>query len=116
MQMLKKLLVWQKAMDIAVSVYSITLKFPKEELFGLTSQIRRSAVSIASNIAEGKGRNNKGDFDRFLDIANGSRVELETQLLIAEKIGYVTHNDIEDCLKELEEIGKMLYALKNREI
>ena len=85
----KELLVWQKAVDLAVDVYKITKQFPNEEKFGLVSQINRCGVSISSNIAEGAGRNTTGEFNHFLGIATGSSFELETQLTIANKLGYI---------------------------
>jgi four helix bundle protein len=84
----KELIVWQKAMTLVQEVYRITNSFPKEEVFGLTSQIRRAAVSIPSNIAEGRSRRTRKDFGQFLAIAYGSAAELETQLLIAKSLNY----------------------------
>jgi len=83
------LVVWQKSIDLAENVYSITKKFPNGELYGLTSQLQRSAISIASNIAEGCVRNSAKDFLRFISIAIGSAAELKTQFIIANRIGYV---------------------------
>jgi four helix bundle protein len=85
----KQLKVWQKAVDLAVSVYELTNHFPIEEKYGLKSQANRSGIAIAANIAEGAGRNTKKDFNNFLSIALGSSYELETQLIIASKIGLV---------------------------
>ncbi len=82
----KKLIVWQKSIDLVVAIYALTKEFPKEELFGLTSQMRRASVSVPSNIAEGSGRHTKRDFHHFLSIAYGSVMELETQLIIAKKL------------------------------
>ena len=95
----RDLIVWQKAMDLVQAVYKITAGFPKEELYGLTSQLRRAAVSIPSNIAEGQGRRTTGDFQRFLAIANGSLREVETQILIAKRLNYL-HNERTSHLME----------------
>src|SRR5688572_26720461 len=82
----KDLKIWQKSVDLAVRIYEITKAFPKDEMYGLTSQMRRSAVSISSNISEGSGRNTDKDFNYFLGISYGSSCELETQLIIAERV------------------------------
>ena len=103
----KDLLVWQKAMDLVVEVYSATNKFPQSELYGLTNQIRRSAVSIPSNIAEGAARNYDKEFIQFLYISMGSLSELETQLLIASRLNYLEPAFV----NKLEEIRKMLAGL-----
>ncbi len=108
----KELKIWQKSVDLAVNVYQITKDFPKEELYGITSQIRRSAVSIASNIAEGAGRNSKKDFNNFLGISNGSTCELETQLIIAQKVDFIDQRALESVQQEIIEIQKMNWALK----
>jgi four helix bundle protein len=105
------LTVWQKAMDLTAQVYDITKKMPKEEVYGLTSQMRRAAVSIPSNIAEGQARHSKKEFIHFLKIAQGSKAELETQLLLCVRIGYFADTDISDMLNLLQEIGKMLTTL-----
>jgi four helix bundle protein len=107
----KKMKVWQKSRVLAKTIYLSTSNFPKEELFGLTSQIRRSAVSIVSNIAEGAGRNSDGEFANFLGIANGSSYELDTQIIIALDLGYLTESETDLILKELYEVQKMLYTL-----
>jgi four helix bundle protein len=106
----KKMKVWQKARELAKSIYIATSNFPKEEIFGLTSQIRRSAVSIASNIAEGSGRNSDGEFINFLGIANGSSFELETQLMIALDLGYISDSESVALQQDLIEIQKMLFT------
>jgi four helix bundle protein len=108
----KELKVWQKSVDLAVEVYEITGQFPKEEIYGLTSQIRRSVVSIASNIAEGAGRNTKKDFNRFLGISYGSSCELETQLIIAYKINLIDNFALESIQGKVDEIQKMNWSLK----
>jgi four helix bundle protein len=110
----KELNIWRKTMDITEQTYLISSEFPKEEKFGLTSQIRRCAVSIASNIAEGAGRNTNGEFRNFLGIANGSTNELFTQLLLSQRLNLVTKNKTEPLLKELLETQKMIYGLIHR--
>lgn len=108
----KELKVWQKAIDLAVEVYRVTEKLPKEERFGLISQINRCVVSIPSNIAEGAGRNTKKDFDNFLGISLGSSFELDTQLVISNRLGYVSSDDFEKIESELEHIQNMIAKLK----
>lgn len=110
----KELKVWQKSMDLVELVYNLTSLFPKEEKYGLTSQIQRCAVSIPSNIAEGSGRNSNKKFRHFLSIANGSSNELSTQLHLSMRIGYVTENDLSEILKLLIEIQKMNFSLIKR--
>jgi four helix bundle protein len=97
----RDLAVWQKARKLVVSVYSITKQFPREELYSLTSQIRRAAVSIPSNIAEGKARRSTKDFTRFITIARGSTAELETQLLISQDLGYLSEEQVQSLLDEI---------------
>lgn len=112
MNQYRNLKVWQKAVALATEVYRATGSFPKEEAYGLTSQIRRSVVSIASNIAEGAGRSHEKEFAQFLSIAYGSAYELETQLIIAKNLNYLPCSDYKVLEKILEEIQKMLYSLK----
>ncbi len=107
----KELKVWQKAMDLVVEVYKITNILPKYETYGLSDQMRRSAVSIPSNIAEGQGRHSIVEFIRFLNIARGSYSEIDTQLLICKRLGYIQESDIEKALTLSNEVGKMLSAL-----
>jgi four helix bundle protein len=107
----KDLLVWQQAMDLAVLCYRITKGFPKEELFGLTSQIRRSSSSVAANVAEGHGRENSGSFVQFLRIAQGSLKETETHLLLSSRVGLVKEIEVRDALLACEDIGRMLRSL-----
>ena len=104
----KDLQVWQKSFELSVLIYQITQKFPKAELFGLVSQMRRCAVSVASNIAEGKGRSSDADFARFLYMAKGSLNELECQVLIAHKVGYLTDDQQSKLLNACKIIVKML--------
>jgi len=99
-------------MDLNTLVYKITENFPTREQFGLTNQIRRCSVSVVSNIAEGAGRNSKGEFKQFLGIAVGSLFELETQLLISKEVGYSSDLEIKNLILSIEEIHKMLIGLK----
>lgn len=107
----KDLVVWQKAIDLSIDIYSLTKDFPKEEMYGLVSQIRRSAVSIPSNIAEGQARKYHQQFSHFLSIAQGSLAELETQIIISMRLGYVT-GDQKDLFDTMHSIGKMITRLK----
>ena len=107
----KDLIVWQKAMDLAVEVYRLTKKMPKDELYGLTNQLRRAAVSVPSNIAEGNGRASTGDYVRFLIISRGSVAEVETQMLLCVRIGYFTQEDIEATLSLCDETGRLLNTI-----
>ena len=106
-----ELIVWQKAMDLTILVYQITKKLPKEEMYSLTNQIRRAAVSIPSNIAEGQARHSIKEFTQYLSIAKGSKAELETQLILCQKIGYLTDSELSEIKHLLTEIGKMLTTL-----
>lgn len=110
MHNLEELKIWQKAMEVAEQTYYLSASFPKDERFGMTSQIRRSAVSIPSNIAEGAGRNTKGEFANFLGIANGSAYELYTQLVLAHRLDLVAQDKVEPILSNVIEIQKMNYA------
>lgn len=107
----KQLIVWQKAKQLAISVYTLTEKFPREEIYGLTSQMRRSAISIASNIAEGRMRGTKKDFLSFLRIAYGSGAELETQLEISKEVFKKYQLNYSDTDLLLEEIMKILNVM-----
>ncbi|WP_184546005.1 four helix bundle protein [Mucilaginibacter sp. FT3.2] len=112
MHNLKELKIWQKAIDLSVDVYKATIGYPSDERFGLTSQIRRAAVSIPSNIAEGAGRNSKKEFCNFLGIANGSAYELQTQLVISNKLNLLKDDLLNDLLKQIEESQKMNFAFQ----
>lgn len=101
--------VWQKSIDFAVNIYRLTEKFPSSELYGLVSQMRRSAVSISSNIAEGAARNGNKEFIQFLHVALGSASEIETQLIIAERLQYIQKDEL--VVHELGGIQKMLMGL-----
>ena len=107
----KELKVWQKSYELCLEIYRITAKFPKEELYGLTSQIRRSAVSIPSNIAEGYGRKTTLDYIRMLYISYGSVCELETQILLAGDLGFIEKDVLSALKKDIAEIERMLKAL-----
>jgi four helix bundle protein len=107
----RELIAWQKAMDLVELVYRLTHRFPREELYGLTSQVRRAAVSVPSNIAEGQGRGVGAEFAHHLRIANGSRQEVETQLLIAVRLGYITEDECGSVFCLLEEVGRLLAGL-----
>jgi len=104
-------MVWQKAYQLCVEIYRITRSFPKDEQYGLTSQIRRSGVSIPSNIAEGYGRKTTPEYIRSLYIAYGSLCELETQLLLAGDLNYIAHEDISKLSSAVGEVERMLKAL-----
>jgi four helix bundle protein len=110
----RDLKVWQKSMDIAEDIYALTAQFPKQEIYGLTSQMRRAAISIPSNIAEGSMRRARGDFARFINIASGSLAELETQLMLALRLNYITKNQFAEIESALEQVSKMLYALHSK--
>ena len=111
MQSYKELTVYQKSVELSVIIYRITRTFPKEELYGLVSQLRRCSVSIPSNIAEGQRRGSRLEYIHFLRIAFGSGAELETQILIAFKIGYLKEEQYKEVLNLLDEIMKMLNKL-----
>ena len=110
----KDLIVWQKSMDLVELVYQATKGFPREELYGLTNQIRRASVSIPSNIAEGQARNSTAEFRNFLSIARGSLAEVETQLLIAERLNYLDSEKLREILAVQIEVNKMTNALMNK--
>jgi four helix bundle protein len=107
----RDLRVWQDSMTLAAECYRLTRSFPKEEMFGFTSQIRRSAASIPANIAEGHGRENTQSFIQYLRIAQGSLKELETHWLLAERVGLVENGNIEQVIRQCESLGKMVRLL-----
>lgn len=109
-----KLQIWARSMKLVEEIYKITNAFPREELYGLTSQIRRSAVSIPSNIAEGSQRNSKKDFANFISIAKGSLAELETQLILAQKFTYLEEGILNTIRSEISEISRMLFAFHSQ--
>lgn len=107
----RDLIVWQKAFDLVAEIYKHTQRFPREEVYGLISQLRRAAVSVPSNIAEGHSRVSTGEFRQFLGHAQGSLVEIETQLLIADRLGYIDSQATAKVLRHTDEIGRMLTGL-----
>ncbi|MBE7443466.1 MAG: four helix bundle protein [Flavobacteriales bacterium] len=110
----KDLLIWQKGVEIVVSSYKLTKTFPQDELYALTSQIKRAAISIPSNIAEGYGRNTDKSFSHFIDISRGSLYELETQLLIAKELDFIQDTDMFNYVIGLiNEESKMINAFNN---
>ena len=107
----EQLTVWQKALDLSAAIHSLTRKFPKEEQYVLTSQLRRAVVSIPSNISEGKGRNSKKEYIQFLYISRGSAFESMTLIQLSEKLGYLTKKQTDELLTTLNEISAMLSGL-----
>jgi four helix bundle protein len=107
----RDLIAWQRAMDLVTQIYRISATFPREEIYGLTSQLRRASVSIPSNIAEGQGRHGAAEFRHFLRQASGSLMEVETQVLIAERLDYISSDETAKLLATAAEIGKMLNGL-----
>ncbi|MBM3181766.1 MAG: four helix bundle protein [Chloroflexi bacterium] len=109
----RELIVWQEAIKIAKAVYQLTGKFPKQETYVLADQIRRAAVSVPSNIAEGQARKSPGDFRRFLHISLGSLAEVDTQLVLAQEFGYLSKEDVDSMDEKIQNLRKKLYALIN---
>ncbi len=109
----EKLDVWQKSIELTDCVYSFTRPFPSDERFGLTSQMRRSSVSIASNIAEGSGRGSKPDFARFVEFSYSSLMELITQTTIANRQGFLSRPNFDDAYQKSEQIARMLSGLRS---
>jgi four helix bundle protein len=103
--------VWQKAIKLVLLIYNITRRLPKEELYGLSSQMRRAAVSIPSNMAEGYGRRSSGEYKRFLNISMGSLFELETQLLLTRELGFIEEDSYAEASDVIEEVERMLRSL-----
>jgi four helix bundle protein len=110
-QSFRELKVWNKAIDLTVLIYALTDSFPKQEIYGLTSQMRRASVSVASNIAEGSARGTKRDFRQFVKLARGSNCELQTQLVIARRLRFGDDQKTENAEMLSHEIGKMLSGL-----
>ena len=108
MQDFRNIQAWRKAHELTLSVYKTTKSFPKDEMYGLTSQIRRAALSIPCNIAEGCARSTDADFARFLDIAIGSASEVECQLLLAQDLGYLQKNESDELLEQVVRVKRML--------
>jgi four helix bundle protein len=109
----RDLIVWQKSFALVKAIYGLTRKFPKSETFGLANQMQRAAVSIPSNIAEGHTRQHTGEFRQFLFTALGSAAELDTQIIIAAELGYITEQEAKDIEQRIIEIRKMTYSLIN---
>jgi len=107
----RDLIVWQKAMDLVESVYQVSRSFPREEIYGLTSQLRRTAVSIPSNIAEGEGRGGSKEFAQFLRISHGSLREVETQVLIAHRLAYLDGDQADKLMSNAAEVGRLINGL-----
>jgi|LSQX01.1.fsa_nt_gb four helix bundle protein len=112
MHKFKELIVWQKGMNLVKEIYGITHSFPDNELFGITSQMKQSAISIPSNIAEGCGRNTDKELNHFLNIANGSSFELETLVILSFDLGYLEQEEFNFLDSLLDEIQKMIYGFK----
>ncbi|MBC7413042.1 MAG: four helix bundle protein [Bacteroidia bacterium] len=112
MHNISQLKIWNKAMELATDIYTATKTFRKEEVYGLTSQLRRAAVSVPSNIAEGAGRNSNKEFRQFLAIANGSCFELQTQIILSNKLSFISNEACEQLITKIEEIQKMNYSLQ----
>lgn len=113
-QSYRDLILWRKALDLVEAVYAVTQSWPKDEAYGLTSQVRRAVVSIPANVAEGQGRDSKRDFLRFLAIANGSLLELETHLFIAHRLGYIVQETRDRLLEQTAEISRVHQGLVRR--
>jgi len=114
MHKLENILVWEKSLFLAERVYQLTANFPDTEKFGLTSQIRRAAVSISSNIAEGAGRNSNKEFKHFLGIANGSSYEVLTQIILSNKLKYINDGEKEELMELINEVQKMIFGFKKQ--
>ena len=112
MHRFKDLTVWKKSVDLAVDIYQVTKKFPTDERFGLISQINRCGVSIPSNIAEGAGRNTDGEFNHFLGISVGSSCELETQLIIANRLNFLRQDNLDVLSNKIIDIQNMTFGLQ----
>jgi len=109
----RDLIVWQNSIKLAKDVYQLTQKFPKQEVYALSDQIRRAVVSVPSNIAEGQARKSPADFTRFLHIALGSLAEVDTQLILAQEFGYLVQEDVDSMDIQIQDLRKKLYALIN---
>lgn len=110
----RELKVWQKGIELVKIIYGLTQSFPKSEMYGLASQMQRAAISIPSNIAEGQARQHTGEFRQFIHIAIGSAAELDTQVIVATELGYITTQNAQPVLDLILEIRKMSYALVNK--
>lgn len=109
----RDLIAWQKAMELVTEIYRVTREFPKDELYGLVSQLRRAAVSVPSNLAEGYGRNSRNEFHHFVGQARGSLAEVETQIEIAKNLDYVKAEICSDLLSRVDEVGRLLTGLRS---
>ena len=109
----RDLVAWQKAMELVTELYKITKHFPKDELYGLTSQLRRAGVSIASNLAEGHGRNSTNEFHNFIGLSRGSLSEVETQLEISKSLSYIKREVADELLDRSATLGRMLTGLRS---
>ncbi len=110
----RDLVVWQKAIRLTTLLYRLTQQFPREEIYGLSSQLRRAGVSVASNIAEGSGRGTKGEYRSFLGMARGSALEIQTQLTVARELGYGEPKQLSLSEQLVEEISRMLWSLSHK--
>lgn len=108
----RDLIAWQKAIELIAQSYELTKTFPSDERFGLTQQLRRAAVSVAANIAEGKGRGTTNEFSRFLTIASGSLTELDTHFVIAQRLGYINQETLSEVAGKIEEVGRIITGLR----
>ena len=108
----RELVAWQKAIELVVGIYRVTRRWPREELFGLTDQVRRAAVSIPANIAEGQGRDSRKEFLHHLAIADGSLHEVETHLIISQRLDYTDEATCDTLLNQASEVGRLLHGLK----
>ncbi len=113
MKSFRELRVWQRAIDLVERIYLLTQRFPREEIYGLTSQIRRASVSVPSNIAEGHTRHHLKEYLHHLSMAQASLAELETQLEIANRLKFIEPSQLNDSLREIESLGKQMFALRN---
>jgi len=114
MRKYKDLIIWQRSVKLATEIYKVTSDFPSEEKYGLISQMRRSALSIPSNIAEGAGRSSDKEYRRFLDIAYGSAYELETQIFISFNLDFIQKESFQVLTKEIDEIQKMIFSFSKQ--
>ena len=114
MRTFKNLKIWSRSVDLSTQIYKVTKTFPKDEKFGLVSQMRRASVSVASNIAEGAGRSSDLEFKRFLEIAYGSLYELQTQLIVSKNLEFISENEFNTLDTEIDELQKMIYSFSKR--
>lgn len=110
----RELKVWQKAINLATRIYSLTKSFAEEERYGLIAQLRRATISVSSNIAEGSGRQTSADFKHFLSMSLGSLYEIESQLIISNNLGYINEDNLKSVVEDVIEIQKMVYSLRSK--